>query len=97
MGDCTSAVVRECAFSYITRAGVEIGVASTKAFSTQLVGLFLLTLSLAQARGHLSDAEEAAHMKALRHLPVAVQALPAREPQVIAWAQEFARKEKACT
>ncbi len=91
----TSAMVRECRFAYITRAGVEIGVASTKAFSTQLVGLFLLTLSLAQARGHLADAEEAMHMKALRHLPVAVQAVLALEPQVIAWAQEFARKENA--
>ena len=91
----TSAMVRECRFSYITRAGVEIGVASTKAFSTQLVGLFLLTLSLAQARGHLSDAAEAAHLKALRHLPVAVQAVLALEPQVIAWADEFARKENA--
>ena len=91
----TSAMVRECRFAYITRAGVEIGVASTKAFSTQLVGLFLLTLSLAQARAHLPDDQEAAHMKALRHLPVAVQAVLALEPQVIAWAEEFARKENA--
>jgi len=91
----TSAMVRECKFSYITRAGVEIGVASTKAFSTQLVGLFLLTLALAQSRGHLSDADEASHLKALRHLPVAVQAVLALEPQVIAWADEFARKENA--
>jgi glutamine---fructose-6-phosphate transaminase (isomerizing) len=91
----TSAMVRECKFSYITRAGVEIGVASTKAFSTQLVGLFLLTLALAQSRGHLSDADEAAHLKALRHLPVAVQAVLALEPQVIAWSDEFARKENA--
>ncbi|HEY9067198.1 MAG TPA: glutamine--fructose-6-phosphate transaminase (isomerizing) [Burkholderiaceae bacterium] len=91
----TSAMVRECAFSYLTRAGVEIGVASTKAFSTQLVGLFLLTLALAQVRGHLNDADEAAHLKALRHLPVAVQAVLALEPQVIAWAEEFARKENA--
>jgi glutamine---fructose-6-phosphate transaminase (isomerizing) len=91
----TSAMVRECKFSYITRAGVEIGVASTKAFSTQLVGLFLLTLSLAQVRGFLTDAQEAEHLKALRHLPVAVQAVLALEPQVIAWSQEFARKENA--
>ena len=91
----TSAMVRECKFSYITRAGVEIGVASTKAFSTQLVGLFLLTLSLAQVRGHLTEAQEAEHLKALRHLPVAVQAVLALEPQVIAWADEFARKENA--
>ncbi|HEY2927064.1 glutamine--fructose-6-phosphate transaminase (isomerizing) [Piscinibacter sp.] len=91
----TSAMVRECALAYLTRAGVEIGVASTKAFTTQLVGLFLLTLALAQVRGHLSDAQEAEHMSALRHLPVAVQGVLALEPQVIAWSEEFARKENA--
>jgi glucosamine--fructose-6-phosphate aminotransferase (isomerizing) len=56
----TSAMVRECAMAYITRAGVEIGVASTKAFTTQLVGLFLLTLALAQVRGRLTDARSGA-------------------------------------
>ena len=91
----SSAMVRECAFAYITRAGVEVGVASTKAFTTQLVGLFLLTLALAQVRGRLSDEQEAAHLKALRHLPVAVQSVLALEPQVIAWAEDFARKENA--
>ncbi|MBA4342862.1 MAG: glutamine--fructose-6-phosphate transaminase (isomerizing) [Methylibium sp.] len=91
----TSAMVRECELAYITRAGAEIGVASTKAFTTQLVGLFLLTLALAQTRGHLSEAQEHEHLKALRHLPVAVQAVLALEPQVIAWSEEFARKENA--
>ncbi|MFY7913089.1 MAG: glutamine--fructose-6-phosphate transaminase (isomerizing) [Rubrivivax sp.] len=91
----TSAMVRECRFSFITRAGAEIGVASTKAFTTQLVGLYLLTLALAQVRGQLDDAQEAAALKALRHLPVAVQAVLALEPQVIAWSEEFARKENA--
>jgi glucosamine--fructose-6-phosphate aminotransferase (isomerizing) len=91
----TSAMVRECQFAYITRAGVEVGVASTKAFTTQLVGLFLLTLALAQVRGRLNDAQEAGHLKALRHLPVAVQSVLALEPQVIAWADDFARKENA--
>jgi len=91
----TSAMVRECRFAYITRAGVEIGVASTKAFTTQLVGLFLLTLALAQVRGRLDDEQEAAHLKALRHLPVAVQAVLALEPQVVAWSEQFARKENA--
>jgi len=91
----TSAMVRECELAYITRAGAEIGVASTKAFTTQLVGLFLLTLALAQTRGLLSEADEAEHLKALRHLPVAVQAVLALEPQVMAWADEFARKENA--
>jgi glucosamine--fructose-6-phosphate aminotransferase (isomerizing) len=91
----TSAMVRECAMAYVTRAGVEIGVASTKAFTTQLVGLFLLTLAVAQAKGRLADADEAAHLKALRHLPVAVQSVLALEPQVIAWSEAFARKENA--
>ena len=91
----TSAMVRECKLSFLTHAGVEIGVASTKAFTTQLVALFLLTLTLAQMRGRLNDAQEAAHLKALRHLPSAVQAVLALEPQVIAWAAEFARKENA--
>ncbi|MCI1190623.1 glutamine--fructose-6-phosphate transaminase (isomerizing) [Calidifontimicrobium sp. SYSU G02091] len=91
----TSAMVRECRFAFLTRAGAEIGVASTKAFTTQLVGLFLLALALAQVRGRLTDAQEQAHLKALRHLPVAVQAVLALEPQVIAWAEDFTRKEHA--
>ncbi|RYF37003.1 MAG: glutamine--fructose-6-phosphate transaminase (isomerizing), partial [Comamonadaceae bacterium] len=88
----TSAMVRECKLAYITRAGVEIGVASTKAFTTQLAGLFLLTLALAQVRGKLTDAEEAEHLKAMRHLPTALQAVLALEPQVISWAEDFAAK-----
>ena len=91
----TSAMVRECKLAYITRAGVEIGVASTKAFTTQLAGLYLLTLALAKTRGRLSEAQETEHLKALRHLPVALQAVLALEPQVIAWSEDFARKENA--
>jgi glucosamine--fructose-6-phosphate aminotransferase (isomerizing) len=91
----TSALVRECKLAYLTRAGIEIGVASTKAFTTQLAGLFLLTLALARTRGLLSDAQEAAHLKAMRHLPVALQAVLALEPQVITWAEQFAGKEHA--
>ena len=91
----TSAMVRECKLAYITRAGVEIGVASTKAFTTQLAGLFLLTLALAQSRGLLSPEQEAEHLKAMRHLPAALQAVLALEPQVISWAEDFARKENA--
>ena len=91
----TSAMVRECALAYITRAGVEIGVASTKAFTTQLAGLFLLTLALAKAKVRLSAADEAQHLKAMRHLPVALQSVLALEPQLIAWAQDFASKENA--
>ncbi len=91
----TSAMVRECKLAYITRAGVEIGVASTKAFTTQLAGLYLLTLALAKVRGRLSAAQETEELKALRHLPVALQAVLALEPQVISWSEDFARKHNA--
>jgi glutamine---fructose-6-phosphate transaminase (isomerizing) len=91
----TSAMVRECSLAYVTRAGVEIGVASTKAFTTQLAGLFLLTLCLAQAKGRLTEAQEADHLKAMRHLPAALQAVLALEPQIMAWAEDFAKKENA--
>lgn len=91
----TSAMVRECKLAYVTRAGVEIGVASTKAFTTQLAGLFLLTLALAQAKGRLSPEQEAEHLKAMRHLPVALQAVLALEPQVMGWAEQFVAKENA--
>jgi len=91
----TSAMVRECKLAYITRAGVEVGVASTKAFTTQLAALFLLTLSLAQVNGLLTEEQEATHLKAMRHLPSAIASVLALEPQIIAWAEEFARKENA--
>ncbi|WPB56324.1 glutamine--fructose-6-phosphate transaminase (isomerizing) [Xylophilus sp. GOD-11R] len=91
----TSAMVRECKLAYITRAGTEIGVASTKAFTAQLAGLFLLTLALAQQRGLLDAEAEAEHLKAMRHLPTALQAVLALEPQLIAWAEDFAGKENA--
>ena len=91
----TSAMVRECKLAYITRAGVEIGVASTKAFTTQLTALYLLTLVLAQVKGQLDDAQEAEGLKALRHLPAAIGAVLALEPQIMAWAERFATKENA--
>ena len=91
----TSTMTRQTAMQFFTRAGVEIGVASTKAFTTQLVALFLLTLTLAKQRGRLDEAAERGHIGALRHLPAALQAVLALEPQVIAWSQQFARKEHA--
>jgi glucosamine--fructose-6-phosphate aminotransferase (isomerizing) len=91
----TSAMVRECKLAYITRAGAEIGVASTKAFTTQLAGLFLLTLALAQSKGRLPQDDEARYLKEMRHLPVALQSVLALEPQIISWAEDFARKENA--
>lgn len=91
----TSAMVRECALAYVTRAGVEIGVASTKAFTTQLAGLFLLTLAIAQSKGRLSPEQEQNYLKEMRHLPVAIQAVLALEPQVIKWAEDFGKMDNA--
>jgi glucosamine--fructose-6-phosphate aminotransferase (isomerizing) len=91
----TSAMVRETAMQFITRAGVEIGVASTKAFTTQLAALYLLANAIARARGRLSAEREHAAIRRLRHLPVAVQSVLALEPQIIAVAETFARKENA--
>jgi glucosamine--fructose-6-phosphate aminotransferase (isomerizing) len=91
----TSAMVRECKLAYITRAGVEIGVASTKAFTTQLAGLFLLTLALAQSKGKLTEAKEQEYLTAMRHLPVALQSVLALEPQVVSWAENFAKHQNA--
>jgi glucosamine--fructose-6-phosphate aminotransferase (isomerizing) len=91
----TSAMVRECKLAFITRAGVEIGVASTKAFTTQLVALFLLTLVLAKLRGRLSDQGEQAALRNLRHLPAAIQSVLALEPQIISWAEAFVPRQHA--
>jgi glucosamine--fructose-6-phosphate aminotransferase (isomerizing) len=88
-------MVRETELSYLTRAGTEIGVASTKAFSTQLAALFLLTLTLAKLRNRLTPEQEQDHLKNLRHLPTSLQSVLALEPAIIAWADAFARKEHA--
>ncbi len=91
----TSAMVRECRLNFITRAGVEIGVASTKAFTTQLAALFVLTLTLAKLRNRLSPETEAEHLRNLRHLPLAIQAALALEPQIMAWSERFTPREHA--
>jgi len=91
----TSSMVRQTALTYLTRAGAEIGVASTKAFTTQLVSLFLLALTLAKLKSRLTAEEEAHWLRGLRHLPAALQAALALEPQVIAWAERFAKKQHA--
>ena len=90
-----SAIVRECALRFLTRAGPEIGVASTKAFTTQLAALALLTLALAKQQGHLAIQDEQNYLSALRHLPVAVKNVLDIEPQIEAWAQHFANKQHA--
>ena len=91
----TSSMVRQTELVYLTRAGAEIGVASTKAFTTQLTSLFLFAAALAKVRGRLTEADEAKWLRALRHLPAALQAALALEPSIIAWAEAFARKQHA--
>jgi len=91
----TSAIMRETRLQFLTRAGVEVGVASTKAFTTQLVALYLLATTLAKIKGRLNAAHERDVVRSLRHLPAAVQSVLALEPNVIAWSDVFARKENA--
>jgi glucosamine--fructose-6-phosphate aminotransferase (isomerizing) len=90
-----SALVRCCKLRYLTRAGPEIGVASTKAFTTQLASLGLLALSLAKLRGRLSAEDEALHVESLRRLPGALTGVLAVESEVAAWAERFAPKRHA--
>ena len=90
-----SSLVRENALRFITRAGPEIGVASTKAFTTQLAALYLLTLIFAKLRGRLSVQNEASELQALRHLPIAVAKVLELEPQICAWAERFSDKQHA--
>ncbi|HUX31572.1 MAG TPA: glutamine--fructose-6-phosphate transaminase (isomerizing) [Thiobacillus sp.] len=90
-----SALTRASRLKFLTRAGPEIGVASTKAFTTQLASLFLLTLVLAKLRGRLSAEQEAAYVAELRSLPNKVQQVLALEPLVEAWSQYFANKHHA--
>ncbi|URV24656.1 glutamine--fructose-6-phosphate transaminase (isomerizing) [Burkholderia gladioli] len=91
----TSAMVRQTELQFLTRAGTEIGVASTKAFTTQLVALFLLAATLGKVRGHVDATREADYIRQLRHLPAALNSVLALEPQIIAWSEEFSRKENA--
>ena len=90
-----SALVRQTDLRFLTRAGPEIGVASTKAFTTQLAALMLLTMTLAKLNGKLSGESERQMIVALRHLPVALQHSLQVEPQVKAWAERFAEKRHA--
>jgi len=91
----SSAMMRETKLRFLTHAGVEIGVASTKAFTTQLVALFLLSLTLAKLRRRLPAREERLQMRLLRHLPRAIAAALALEPQIISWSARFAKREHA--
>jgi len=90
-----SAIPRASELVFYTRAGAEIGVASTKAFTTQLVALFTLAATLAKLRGLLSEALEQEFLTALRQLAGSVQHALNLEPQIREWAKRFADKEHA--
>lgn len=90
-----SAIPRASRLVLYTRAGAEIGVASTKAFTTQLVALFTLAATLAKLRGRLTSAQEEAFLQALRQLPGSVQHALNLEPQIREWARVFAARQNA--
>lgn len=90
-----SALPRESELVMYTRAGAEIGVASTKAFTTQLVALFGLAVTLGKQRGLVDDVLEAEYKEELRQLPGSIQHALNLEPQITAWAQKFAKKTSA--
>lgn len=90
-----SAIPRASQLVFYTRAGAEIGVASTKAFTTQLVALFTLAATLAKQRGLLSTEAEQEHLSALRQLAGSVQHALNLEPQIREWAKSFANKQHA--
>jgi len=91
----SSAMVRETAWHFLTKAGTEIGVASTKAFTTQLLALYLLAVSIAKRAGKISLEKEKELLRELRHLPKALHAVLALEPQIIAWSDTFTKCENA--
>jgi glucosamine--fructose-6-phosphate aminotransferase (isomerizing) len=91
----SSAMVRETKWHFLTKAGTEIGVASTKAFTTQLLALYLLAVSLAKRAGRISPEKEKELLRELRHLPKALHAVLALEPQIIAWSEVFSKCENA--
>ncbi|WAC62132.1 glutamine--fructose-6-phosphate transaminase (isomerizing) [Pseudoxanthomonas sp. SL93] len=90
-----SAIPRASELVCYTRAGAEIGVASTKAFTTQLAALFQLTVVLGKLHGKVSAEDEAGYLEELRHLPGSVQHALNLEPQIALWAERFAPKSDA--
>jgi glutamine---fructose-6-phosphate transaminase (isomerizing) len=90
-----SAIPRASKLVCYTRAGAEIGVASTKAFTTQLAALFTLALAIAKEKGHLSPAQETDALDQLRYVPGSVQHALNLEPQIVEWAKKFAPKNHA--
>jgi glutamine---fructose-6-phosphate transaminase (isomerizing) len=90
-----SAIIRASQLKFLTRAGPEIGVASTKAFTAQLASLLLLAGTLAKTRKRLSEEREVEFLEALRRLPAALANALRVEPEIAAWAARFAPCEHA--
>jgi len=90
-----SAIPRASELVFYTRAGAEIGVASTKAFTTQLVALFGLAVTLAKLHGRLAPEQEQGYVASLRQLPETAQHALNLEPQIRGWASRFAQRQHA--
>ena len=90
-----SALARNAALKFLTRAGPEIGVASTKAFTAQLAALLMLALAVARAKGRISAEREAQYREQIQQLPAAVANALRLEPEMAAWAAKFAQCEHA--
>ncbi|MGC7560217.1 glutamine--fructose-6-phosphate transaminase (isomerizing) [Pasteurella sp. PK-2025] len=91
----SSSLVRESDLAFMTRAGVEIGVASTKAFTTQLASLLMLVTVLGKLKGHIDDAKEAEIVKALQSIPAEIEKALAFDKQIEVLAEDFAEKHHA--
>ena len=89
----TSSLVRESDFAFMTRAGVEVGVASTKAFTTQLTCLLLLTAALGRLKGNVSAEQEADIVHALQRLPALIEAALTHEKEIEKLSEDFADKQ----
>ena len=90
-----SSLIRASGLRFLTRAGPEIGVASTKAFTTQLTALVLLAVVLARLRGRLAHEAEQQLIASLRHLPLALSRVLEVEQAILPWADKFAAREHA--
>ncbi|HHF3827189.1 TPA: glutamine--fructose-6-phosphate transaminase (isomerizing) [Haemophilus influenzae] len=90
-----SSLVRESDLAFMTRAGVEVGVASTKAFTTQLAALLMLVTALGKVKGHISVEKEREIIKAMQSLPAEIEKALAFDSEIEALAEDFAEKHHA--
>ena len=91
----SSSLVRESDLAFMTRAGVEVGVASTKAFTTQLAALLMLVTAIGKVKGNISNEKEVEIVKALQSLPAEIEKALAFDKDIEALAEDFAEKNHA--